>query len=270
VKGQTADESAPDGTGATAAAAPRRREAGPALRPVRSAPASDNLVAQVRAALFRGELKPGDHLGSESEIAARLGLSRVPVRDAFRSLQAMGIIEVRVGANGGARIARGNPDRYAEALAVQLKLVGISAAELFEAQLATETAAAELAARNATAADLDGLEDCLARLPACLDHPEAFTAGALDFHRGVVRASHNRALVAQSQALLEVLQPALVPQTTRTLGQRVLRRHRRLLAHLRAGEGALARQAMAEHLGHVRTRVLRELERRQPGAGEAP
>jgi GntR family transcriptional repressor for pyruvate dehydrogenase complex len=235
------------------------------LRPLRAASVSDNLVAQVREALFRGELRPGDFLGSETELAGRLGVSRVPIRDAFWSLQALGIIEVRVGANGGARIAEGNPARYAEALAVQFKLIGISAQELFESQFATETAAAELAARNATAGDLAGLDRILALLQQRLDDPEEFTRQSLAFHRGVVEASHNRALAAQSQALLEVLRPALVPQTTRTLAARVLRKHRRLLGYIRAGDGAAARSAMGEHLAQVSARVLRELARRQQG-----
>jgi GntR family transcriptional repressor for pyruvate dehydrogenase complex len=242
----------------------RWRGGHPALRTVRSASASDNLVAQVRAALFRGELKPGDFLGSETEIATELGVSRVPVRDAFRSLQAMGIIEVRVGANGGARIAQGNPARYAEALAVQFKLVGVSVEELFESQLATETAAAELAAGNATADDIARLDDILVRLRGLVDDPETFTRLSLDFHRGVVEASHNRALIAQSQALLEVLHPVLVPQTTRTLAIRVLRKHRRLLGYIRSGDGAMARAAMAEHLDNVSARVLPKAMRRPP------
>jgi GntR family transcriptional repressor for pyruvate dehydrogenase complex len=229
-----------------------------ALRAVRPASVSDGLVAQVRAALFRGELKPGDHLGSETDLAQRHGVSRVPVRDAFRSLQAMGIVEIRLGASGGAHIAAGNPARFAEALAVQFKLIGISLEELFESQIAIETAAAELAAAKATAGDVAGLAAVLARLAASRGDAEAFTREALAFHRGVVEASHNRALVAQSQALFEVLYDALLPQTTPTLAARVLRRHRRLLDTIRHGDGAAARAAMGEHLLQVRDRVLRE------------
>lgn len=242
-------------------------EAVTALRAVRPASVSDGLVAQVRAALFRGALRPGDHLGSESDLAQRLGVSRVPVRDAFRSLQAMGIVEVRLGASGGARIAAGNPARFAEALAVQFKLIGISLEELFESQIAIETAAAELAADKATADDVTGLTAILARLGTSRGDAEIFTRESLAFHRGVVEASHNRALIAQSQALFEVLYDALLPQTTPTLATRVLRRHRRLLDTIRQGDGAAARAAMAEHLLQVRDRVLRERRRRAGRAG---
>ncbi len=120
---------------------------------VRTESASARIVDQVWAALFRGELKPGDYLGSEVQLAQKLGLSRVPVRDAFRTLQALGIIDVKVGARGGARIASGDPNRFASALAVQFKLVGISIDEMFDAQIAIEVMAAELAAKRATTAD---------------------------------------------------------------------------------------------------------------------
>ena len=76
---------------------------------VRAQSVSSRIVDQVRAALFRGELKPGDVLGSETDLAQKFGVSRVPVRDAFKTLQALGIVEVKMGANGGARIAAGDP-----------------------------------------------------------------------------------------------------------------------------------------------------------------
>jgi GntR family transcriptional regulator, transcriptional repressor for pyruvate dehydrogenase complex len=55
-----------------------------------------------------------------------------------------------MGKGGGARIAHGNPRLFAEALAVQLDLTGVSVAEIMDAQRAIETLGAELAAENAT------------------------------------------------------------------------------------------------------------------------
>ena len=110
------------------------------------------IVAEVRDALFE-KLKPGDFLGTEKDLAARFGVSRIVARDALRTLQALGIVDIRMGKGGGARVARGNPRLFAEALAVQLDLTGVSAAEIMDAQRAIETLAAELAAEHATAAD---------------------------------------------------------------------------------------------------------------------
>ena len=104
----------------------------------------------MRDALFAKKLKPGDFLGTEKDLAARFGVSRIVARDALRTLQALGIADIRMGKGGGARVSRGNPRLFAEALAVQLDLTGVSAAEIMDAQRAIETLAAELAAENAT------------------------------------------------------------------------------------------------------------------------
>ena len=127
----------------------------------RSASLSSQIVADVRDALFAKNLKSGDFLGTEKELAARHGTSRIVARDALRTLEALGIVEIRMGKGGGARIAHGNPRLFAEALAVQLDLTGVSAAEIMDAQRAIETLGAELAAENATKADVTRLEQKL-------------------------------------------------------------------------------------------------------------
>src|SRR6202140_2995916 len=130
--------------------------------PGRSASLSSQIIDDVRDALFAKKLKPGDSIGTENEIAARYGVSRIVARDALRTLQALGIAEIKMGKGGGARVARGNPRLFAEALAVQLDLTGVSAAEILDAQRAVECMAAELAADNATPADHARLRALLA------------------------------------------------------------------------------------------------------------
>ena len=134
----------------------------------RSSSLSSQMVGQVRDDLFAKKLKPGDFLGTEKELAARFGTSRIVARDALRTLEALGIVEIRMGKGGGARIAHGNPRLFAEALAVQLDLTGVSAAEIMDAQRAIETLGAELAAENATAADIAKLRRLLAEAEAAL------------------------------------------------------------------------------------------------------
>ena len=84
--------------------------------PSGSATLSSQIVAEVRQALFDKSLKPGDFLGTEKDIAGKFEVSRIVARDAFRTLQALGVIDIRAGAGGGARIARGDPRLFADAL----------------------------------------------------------------------------------------------------------------------------------------------------------
>lgn len=54
---------------------------------------SENIINQVRALLFKGRTRPGDHLGTEASLCKSFGVSRVVIRDALKSLQANGIVE---------------------------------------------------------------------------------------------------------------------------------------------------------------------------------
>jgi len=231
---------------------------------VRPQSMSSRIVEQVRAALFRGELKPGDVLGSETDLARKFGVSRVPVRDAFKTLQALGIVEVKVGANGGARIAAGDPNRFADALAVQLKLVGISVEEMFDAQIAIEVMATELAAERAGEADRARLRAILSELEAIAQKsftPVAaarFSAIAMDFHAALVEAAHNRALSAQFAALRFVLEPIYARRTNNTIAKRVIAADKAVLDAVIARDAERACALIRRRLQTIRAHQLFE------------
>ncbi len=222
---------------------------------VRPTTAASKIVALVKDAVFSGQLRPGDRLGTEPELARQFGVSRLTVRDALRSLAALGMVRIRVGAGGGAWIAEGNPDAYADALAIQLKLVGVSEAEITEAQIAVETMAAGVAARKRTSDDLVRLASLLERAATLADDAKRFTESSFEFHVAVAEASHNRALVAQLLALRYVIWPEHAPTISKALADRVLGAHRELYGWLQAGDEAGARRSMSAHLEGIRGRI---------------
>ena len=113
-----------------------------------------------------------------------------------------------MGKGGGARVARGNPRLFAEALAVQLDLTGVSAAEIMDAQRAIECLAAELAAENATDADIARLRQLDRRGRGEHRRRRALSrSSAREFHLAVAEASHNRVLVVQLISLQHVSWP---------------------------------------------------------------
>jgi GntR family transcriptional regulator, transcriptional repressor for pyruvate dehydrogenase complex len=231
---------------------------------VRPQSVSSRIVDQVRAALFRGELKPGDVLGSETDLAKKFGVSRVPVRDAFKTLQALGIVEVKMGANGGARIAAGDPNRFADALAVQLKLVGIGIEEMFDAQIAIEVMATELAAKRASTADLAKLRSILRELQAISQKPftasgaARFTETAMHFHAALVDSAHNRALSAQFKALRDVLEPVYGRRTSNAVAKRVIAADKAVLDAVAAGDAERACTLIRRRLETIRAHQLFE------------
>ena len=224
------------------------------FRAGRSDSLASQIVAQTRDALCAGALKPGDFLGTEKDLAARFGVSRIVARDALRTLEALGVAEIRMGKGGGARIAAGNPTLFAEALAVQLHLTGVSAAEILDAQRAAECMAAELAAQQATAAEHERLEALLADAAAKSADTAAFTRSCRDFHVAVAEASHNRVLVVQLVSLQYVSWPAQNRQVTPRLVEHILAVHRELAALIQLRDGGAARRLMDEHVRMIRAR----------------
>jgi GntR family transcriptional regulator, transcriptional repressor for pyruvate dehydrogenase complex len=224
----------------------------------RSASLSSHIVAQVRDALYAKKLKPGDFLGTEKDLAAHFGVSRIVARDALRTLQALGIADIKMGKGGGARVSRGNPRLFAEALAVQLDLTGVSAAEIMDAQRAIETLAAELAAENATPADHAKLQRLLAEAEAIIADTPAYTRSCRDFHLAVAEASHNRVLVTQLVSLQHVSWPSENRTLTPEVARRVLAVHRELAKLIEMRDAAGARRLMDEHVKMIRARRVAE------------
>jgi DNA-binding FadR family transcriptional regulator len=239
---------------------PRPRPA--AFAPVRAATLSARIVEQIRAALFAGQLRPGEGLGSEAQLAGRFGVSRMAMRDALRSLEAGGVVDIRVGARGGVFIAQGNPDRFADALAIQFKLVGITVEEMFDAQIAIEVMATELAAERADDGDLQRLRAVLDELRALTQSPmtsaaaSRFTHGSMRFHEALVEASHNRALVAQFRALAVVLEPVYGRRTTDEVAKRVVASHKAVLDAIAARDAGRACALMRRRLQVIRAKQL--------------
>jgi GntR family transcriptional regulator, transcriptional repressor for pyruvate dehydrogenase complex len=224
----------------------------------RSATLSTRIVNEVRDALFAKLMRPGDFLGTEKDLAERFEVSRIVARDALRTLEAQGIVEIKVGAGGGARIAKGNARLFAEALAVQLDLAGVSAGEIMDAQRAIECLAAELAAVNADADDHARLRGLLAEAERSIDDVAAYTRSSREFHLAVAEASHNRVLVVQLISLQHVSWPAQNPTLTPTVARHILEVHRELAKLIEMRDPAGARRLMDDHVKMITARRVAE------------
>jgi GntR family transcriptional regulator, transcriptional repressor for pyruvate dehydrogenase complex len=222
---------------------------------------STQIIGRVRDDLFEKRLKPGDFLGTEKDLAVRYGVSRIVARDALRSLAALGIVEIRMGKGGGARIAPGNPRLFAEAMAIQLELAGVTAAEILDAQRAIECLAAELAAENATPADRARLRRLISDAEAAFGDDNVFTRVCAEFHLAIAEASHNRALVVQFLSLHHISWPSRNHTLTPKVAKRVLDVHKEIAALVEMRDAAGARQLMDDHVKMIRARRVAERDR---------
>jgi GntR family transcriptional repressor for pyruvate dehydrogenase complex len=224
--------------------------------PVRPTRASTEVIAQIREAIFGGRYRPGDRLPTERELARQFGVSRVTIRDALRALEAVGLVEVRVGGHGGPYVAEPDIARLTETLATHVQLRGTTFLEMSEARLALELTAARLAAERATDEELEQMRE-LVEAPT---RPEPDTAGGLlDFHRMVVTAAHNSAILDMWTACRTVIQQpfdilhALRPSTAKAAH----RSHRELYRALAARDPEEAVRITREHLSDFAGRAQR-------------
>ncbi len=222
----------------------------------RAASLSSTIIADVRQALTERRLKPGDILGTEKDLAARYDVSRIVARDAFRTLEALGIVEIRMGKGGGARIAKGNPQLFAEALAIQLDLTGVGPGEVIDAQRAIECMAAELAARNATPGDVVRLGGLVDRAQRAIDDRSQYAALSRAFHFALAEASRNRVLVVQLISLDRVALSLREKTFPSDVAQRVLGVHRELVQCIAQGDPEGARRVMDGHMSIIRSRIV--------------
>lgn len=229
----------------------------------RAASLSATIIADVRRALSERRLKPGEAFGTEKDLAARYEVSRIVARDALRSLEALGIVEIRMGKGGGARIAKGNPQLFAEALAIQLDLTGIGPGEVIDAQRAIECMAAELAAENATPTDIARIRHLLVEAERRISERDEYTRLSKAFHFAVAEASHNRVLVVQLISLDHVAWPLRNTTLTPAVAHRVLDVHKDLASLIEMRDPAGARRLMDDHMRMIRSRRVSERGRKE-------
>src|SRR5579884_2531128 len=152
----------------------------------RSASLSAQIVDEVRQQLFAKALRPGDFLGTERDLAARFGTSRIVARDALRTLEALGIVEIRMGKGGGARIAAGNPRLFAEAPHNRVLVVQLISLEHVSWPRRNVTATPRLARHvldvHARLTDLIELRDAAAARTLMDDHVKMIRARRVAEH----------------------------------------------------------------------------------------
>lgn len=232
--------------------------------PVSTGRISGEIVGQIKTAIREGRLVPGDQLPAERDLTRQLGVSRVSVRDALRTLEAHGLIEVRVGAHGGAFVTAPAPRLVAEGLTNMLMLASaVTPAEVTETRIVFELAVLDLAVERATAEDVAALEEICDRADASLADGAYDVALSAEFHTRLARCTQNEAIALLAETLHGAVVASLVEarEADPAAGRAGAVEHRALVAAIRERDGARARAIMAEHLGRTARRVGARAER---------
>ena len=208
----------------------------------------DSLVNVLGRRILGGEHRPGDMLPREDELCLTFGVSRTSLREAVKVLSAKGLIEARrrVGVRVRPRDDWNLLDPVVLSWHPDIQHDEELMAGLIEARRIFEPAAAELAARRATASDLAAIETAFdAMTSAVPNHFDAYCKADLAFHRAVIRASHNVVLKGMAGLMEAALNASLsVTNTFMERQARALAVHGRVLDAVRLRDTAGARQAM--------------------------
>lgn len=237
---------------------PRTGSADTALfSPVSLGRVSQVIVDQIRLHIHEGRLSPGDRLPSERELCTRFGVSRVTVREALRVLEAGGLVEIRVGAHGGAFVTSPSQARLGEGLADLLKLSPLTAAEVTEARMVFELGIVPLVIERATGEDIAALNEICARQRAALkDQSYSMTLSA-EFHVRVAACTHNAAIEMLVQSFHGPLLMSLLEAQTLApvMGRRGNTEHQEFVDAIARRDVDAATEIMRKHLQRTADRV---------------
>jgi GntR family transcriptional repressor for pyruvate dehydrogenase complex len=151
-------------------------------------------IDEIKGMIIRGELRPGDRLPKEADLAARLGLSRNSLREAVRALTLIRILETRQG--DGTYVTSLEPDILLETISFVADFhQDRTLLHVLEVRRMLESSATALAAQHASEEELEALATLVCEMDAC-ETVEAFVENDLAFHRTIAAASRNPVLAS--------------------------------------------------------------------------
>jgi GntR family transcriptional regulator, transcriptional repressor for pyruvate dehydrogenase complex len=214
----------------------------------------EQILFQVEGAIISGELKPGDKLPPERELAQTFGVSRASVREALRVLEMFGVIMARrgTGPDAGSIVAASAQSGLESALRLHVGLLRIPTRDMVEVRAVLEQQAARRAAER-------GDEKLTARLREIVDGMRAAASIAAfneldtEFHVEIARVSGNALLPVLMEALRGTMRRAMLEGFERLTDWRAERdhlagEHERMTGLIEAGDADAAGTAVQAHV----------------------
>lgn len=212
---------------------------------------TDEAIEKVRQMIVDGELRPGQRLPKEPDLAERLGLSRNSLREAVRALALINVLDVRRG--DGTYVTSLEPSLLINAMSYVVELHrDDTVLEIFEVRRVLEPAATGMAAvrmRDGEVAELRALLDELSPDPSIDD----LIANDLEFHRLVATGSQNRALCSLIETMSTTTHRARIWRglTQTDAVARTVREHYAILEGIEARNPEVARAWATVHVAGV-------------------
>ena len=216
------------------------------LAPIGRTTVVDEIVERLVRLILDEGLKPGDQLIPERELMARLEVGRSSLREAIKTLCALGVLEVKRGT--GTFVGYGDTSMLTKPLSWGLFLNQTSTRQVIEARSVIEVALAGWAAERATEEEKNEIGRLLADLEKHQNDRMQYVESDLAFHLSIAHAAHNDMLanvLVMFQQVLRVWMETTYKESKDTRASMAL--HQEIYAAILAGDAAAAREAMADH-----------------------
>jgi len=210
----------------------------------------EKIIDEINRLIQSGELKPGDYLPPERELAEQFGVSRVPVREATKTLEFMGVLE---NTTKGLRVTD-SLTRSLVGLELDLKDINSDTfSDLLEAREPIELKIVELACKNRTEDDLAAMDAVIAKMGQEVEKGMITPQTSREFHYSLTNACKNSVLTRILQ-LLDGLLGEVREQSLLAPG-RYLQSYEesyRIIEAVRIGDAELACREMQLHMTVMR------------------
>src|SRR3984885_2923957 len=223
----------------------------PMYRAVKTSRLYEQIVQQVEDSILKGQLKPGDQLPAERDLAQRFGVSRTAVREAVKTLREKGLVEAYSGR--GTFVTDGTSQAIRQSLDLMIRInQQDGSANLVELRLVLEPEIAGVAASRIDEQLMSTMRETVAIMDRSLREPDAFVEADLDFHLALAEAVGNPLILS----LLDSIVGLLREQRSRIFNiaggpERGQFHHKRILAAIERRDQEAAREAMRAHLQQV-------------------
>jgi len=221
---------------------------------VKSNKVSEHIIEQIRKAILEGRLKPGDRLPPERKLMEDFAVSKATLREAMRSLEVLGFLEIRKGANGGAFVTEVDLKKARDCFSNFLHFKNLSLEDLAEVRLLLESYVAEKAARSITGDDLKRLKKLNEESDYVLRHETPFESrkNEIEFHRIIGSVAANPILMFILDFVENLLMDTKeILQPGKEFSKKVLNAHKRIYTALLERDGKKVRAEMIRHVQEV-------------------
>ena len=222
----------------------------PVYRAVKTSRLYEQIVQQVEESILKGQLKPGDQLPAERDLAQRFGVSRTAVREAVKTLREKGLVEAYSGR--GTFITNGTAHAIRQSLDLLIRINQEGWTHLAELRYVLEPEIAALATPRIEEQLLTTMREAVAAMDRNLHDPDAYVEADLDFHLALAEAAGNPLILSLLDSIVGLLreQRSLIFNVDGG-PERGQYHHKRILAAVEARNSGTAREAMRDHLQQV-------------------